>query len=488
MPTPQETPQTLILSEEEIYEFTPEDEVEEIIFKPNPGPQTTFLSSKEREVLFGGAAGGGKSYAILVDAIRDIQHPQFRGLIVRRTLDELRELIDKSRELYKRIYPSIVWSESKKEWRLPNGGNLWFSYLEQDKDVSRYQGQSFSYIAFDELTQWPTPYCWNYLRSRLRTTAPDLNLYMRATTNPGGIGHNWVKKMFIDPSPWGVSFWATDIETGETLRWPKGHSRQGQPLFKRRFIPSKLSDNPYLYNSGEYEANLLSLSEAQRRMLLDGDWDAVEGAAFPEWNRELHVIAPFEIPYTWRRFRSCDYGYSAPTGVVWFAMAPDGQLIVYRELYVKGVLAKDLADKILDLEVNEKISYGVLDSSMWLQRGDPGPSLAEQMINRGCRWRPSDRSKGSRVAGKNEFHYRLQVDEYLEQPRMVFFNNCVNCIAQIPVIPLDKDNIEDIDTDAEDHLYDAIRYGIMTRPRSSLFNFEMGGGNSYQPSDAKFGY
>ena len=471
-----------------IHEETLDPYDREVIFAPNPGPQTQFLAANEREVLYGGAAGGGKSYAILADAARDLGHPQYRGLIVRRTLDELRELIDKSRELYPRIYPGIKWNDSKKEWRHPNGGTLWMSYLEQDKDVTRYQGQSFCYIAFDELTQWPTPYCWTYLRSRLRTTARDLRIYMRATTNPGGIGHNWVKKMFVDPAPWGTTFAATDVETGEVMRYRQGHSKEGQALFKRKFIPARLSDNPYIYEDGEYEANLLSLPEAQRRMLLDGDWDAVEGAAFPEWNRAIHVIKPFNIPYNWRRFRACDYGYSAPTGVVWFAVAPDGQLIVYRELYERGVLARDLADRIVELESEEKISYGVLDSSMWMQRGDPGPSLAEQMIHRGCRWRPSDRSKGSRVAGKNEFHRRLQVDEFTEEPRMVFFDTCTNCIAQIPVLPIDKDNIEDIDTDAEDHLYDAIRYGIMTRPRSSIFDYDPATDYTYKPADSTFGY
>jgi hypothetical protein len=481
--TPSETPQ------HNVYEFPPiEPEVlGNVVFRPNPGPQVEFLSAPEREVLYGGAAGGGKSYAILADAAVSLGHPQFRGLLVRRTLDELRELIDKSKELYPKIYPTIKWSESQKTWRMPNGGTLWMSYLEQEKDVMRYQGQSFCYIAFDELTQWPTPYCWDYLRSRLRTVAPDLKLYMRATSNPGGVGHNWVKKMFVDPAPWGKAFYATNIETGEVLRYPERHLKSGQPLFKRRFIPARLIDNPYIYDSGEYEANLLSLPEAQRRMLLEGDWDAIEGAAFPEWNRAVHVVKPFHIPQAWRRFRACDYGYGSHTGVVWFAVDEDERLIVYRELYVRKVIAIDLAHMILDIEEGERISYGVLDSSLWHQRGDPGPSLAEQMIREGCRWRPSDRSKGSRVSGKNEFHRRLQIDD-LGKPGIMFFDTCINCIAQIPVLPIDRDNPEDIDTDSEDHLYDAIRYGIMTRPRSSLFDFNPETGVSYRPADPVMGY
>ena len=237
-----------------------------------------------------------------------------------------------------------------------------------------------------------------------------------------------------------------------------------------------------------YEANLLSLPEHQRRQLLEGDWDINEGAAFPEFNRHIHVVEPFEIPDNWPKFRACDYGYGSYTGVVWIAVAPDEQLIVYREMYVSKVIATDLADMILDVEQFEKIRYGVLDSSLWHKRGDTGPSLAEQMIMRGCRWRPADRSKGSRVAGKNELHRRLQVDEFTEEPRLVFFNTCSNTISQLPSIPLDKKNPEDVDTHAEDHLYDALRYGIMTRPRSSLFDYDPTSNSGFQASDPTFGY
>ena len=208
------------------------------------------------------------------------------------TTEELRELIFKSQELYPKIWPGIKWSERKMQWTAPSGARLWMSYLDRDEDVLRYQGLAFSWIGFDELTQWGNPYAWNYMRSRLRSTAPDLPIFMRATTNPGGRGHHWVKKMFIDPSPYGKAFDATDIETHEILRYPAGHSKAGKPLFKRRFIPARLSDNPYLSETGDYEAMLLSLPEQQRRQLLDGDWDIKEGAAFTEFDRDIHVIEP----------------------------------------------------------------------------------------------------------------------------------------------------------------------------------------------------
>jgi len=466
-------------------------EAQDVVFKANEGPQTDFLSSSEREVLYGGAAGGGKSYAMLADPLHGLNNANFSGLLVRHTTEELRELIQKSQELYPRAIPGIKWSERKSQWISPRGGRLWMSYLDKDMDVTRYQGQAFNWIGFDELTQWSSPYAWDYMRSRLRSAySKELGLYMRATTNPGGAGHQWVKKMFIDPSPYNKSFWATNIETGDTITFPKGHTKEGEPLFKRRFIPASLFDNPYLSEGGDYEAMLLSLPEHQRKQLLDGNWDVNEGAAFPEFNRSIHVIDPFKIPQSWSRFRACDYGYGSHTGVLWLAVSPSDQLIVYRELYCSKVTATDLADMILNAEQEDgTIRYGVLDSSLWHKRGDTGPSLAEQMNMKGCRWRPSDRSKGSRVAGKNELHRRLQVDEFTDEPRLVFMSTCTNTISQIPALPLDKNNSEDVDTKSEDHLYDALRYGIMTRPRSSIWDFNPATQRSgFQASDPTFGY
>ena len=403
-------------------------EAQDVVFKANDGPQTDFLSSSEREVLYGGAAGGGKSYAMLADPLHGLNNSNFSGLLVRHTTEELRELIQKSQELYPRAIPGIKWSERKSQWISPRGGRLWMSYLDKDMDVTRYQGQAFNWIGFDELTQWSSPYAWDYMRSRLRSAySKELGLYMRATTNPGGSGHQWVKKMFIDPSPYNKSFWATNIETGDTITFPKGHTKEGEPLFKRRFIPASLFDNPYLSEGGDYEAMLLSLPEHQRKQLLDGNWDVNEGAAFPEFNRSIHVIDPFKIPQSWSRFRACDYGYGSHTGVLWLAVSPSDQLIVYRELYCSKVTATDLADMIIDAEQEDgTIRYGVLDSSLWHKRGDTGPSLAEQMNMKGCRWRPSDRSKGSRVAGKNELHRRLQVDEFTDEPRLVFMLSLIH--------------------------------------------------------------
>ena len=176
--------------------------------------------------------------------------------------------------------------------------------------------------------------------------------------------------------------------------------------------------------------------------------------------------------------------------MLWFAVAPDESIIVYRELYVSKVLAEDLAEMVLQLEDGEKIRYGVLDSSCWHRRGDTGPSIAERMIMKGCRWRPADRSAGSRVAGKNEVHRRLQIDQFTGKPRMVFFNTCTQIIADLPTLPIDKNNVEDINTKvSNDHAYDALRYGLMSRPRSSLWDYNpMTHGDGMRISDPVMGY
>jgi hypothetical protein len=463
-----------------------------VVFKPNPGPQTEFLAAPEQEILYGGSAGGGKSYALLADPMRYFDHPSFAGIIFRRTNDELRELIWKSQELYPQAFPGAKWQERKSQWVFPNGGRLWLTYLERDEDVLRYQGQSFSYIAFDEITQYPTSFPWDYMRSRLRTTAPDLPVYQRATSNPGGPGHSWVKKMFVDPAPAGQPYTATNIETGQPMVYPDNHEKAGQPLFQRRFIPASLYDNPYLTQDTSYEASLLSLPEMQRRQLLEGDWTIAEGAAFSEFRAATHVCDPFEIPENWRRFRSCDYGYSSYSAVHWFAIDPAYEtLFIYRELYVSKHTGKDLAKAVLDAEKGERIDYGVLDSSAWHQRGQVGPSIAEEMISMGCRWRPSDRSNGARVSGKNRLHELLKLDETTGVPGIVFFNTCRQIIADLPVIPADPKGSDDIDPKYQsDHAYDSIRYGVMSRPRA-FSPFSDGTGvptKRWRPAVPQFGY
>ena len=453
---------------------------QEVIFEPNSGPQTQFLAASEREVFYGGARGGGKSYAMLIDPLRYCDKAKHRCLLLRRSMPELRDLINHSQQLYPKAYPGAKWREQEKEWRFPSGAKIEFGYAENTTDVLRYQGQSYTWIGVDELPQYPNPDIYNFLRSSLRSVDPEIPVYMRATGNPGNVGSTWVKEMFVDPAVPNTRF-SIDIQT------PVGNRS-----ITRRFIPAKLQDNPYLMQTEDYYIMLASLPEVQRKQFLEGDWGAYEDAAFPEFNRAVHVVEPFEVPRNWNRFRSCDWGYSSPACVLWFAIDFDNNLWIYRELYTQKVVADIFARKVLEMEHGEYIRYGILDSSTWARRGDVGPSIAETMITAGCRWRPSDRSPRSRINGKLELHKRLSVRDKgdKKQPSLFVFNNCINLIRTLPLLPCDKNNPEDVDTHTEDHAYDALRYGCMSRPINPQGNGsdDFNKNKAFKPADRVFGY
>jgi len=346
-------------------------------------------------------------------------------------------------------------------------------------DALRYQGQSYTWIGIDELPQYPSPDIYNFLRSSLRSVDPSIPVYMRATGNPGNVGSQWVKEMFVDPIDANTAF---NVE----ITTPKGIK-----YITRRFIPAKLQDNPYLMQTDDYYAMLSSLPEVQRKQFLDGNWDAFSNAAFPEFNRDIHVVEPFEVPKGWQRFRAADWGYSSPACVLWFAIDYDNNLWLYRELYTQKITADVFARKVLTLEKDEYIRYGVLDASTWAKRGDVGPSIAETMIQVGCRWRPSDRTPKSRISGKLEIHRRLKLnDDKKKEPGLRIFANCRNLLRTFPTLPLDDNNPEDINTHVEDHAYDALRYGCMSRPMHTSYaeRFNRTPRVQFTPSDRIFGY
>jgi|TARA_R100001460_G_scaffold28922_3_gene57633 hypothetical protein len=440
-----------------------------VLFHPNEGPQTDFLAAGEKDVLYGGAAGGGKSYAMLVDPLRYAHRKAHRALILRRSMPELREMIDKSRELYPQAFPGAKFREVEKLWNFPSGAKVEFGFLERDADVYRYQGQAYSWIGFDEITHLPTEFAWNYLASRLRTTDPEIKTYLRCTANPGGVGSQWVKKRYIEPVEHNTSF-------------------EGKDGLSRKFIPAKLADNPYLSEDGVYEQMLKSLPPIQRRQLLEGNWDVAEGAAFVEFDPTVHVITPFELPINWERVKSVDYGYAAESCCLWGILdINDGTLIIYRELYKKGLTGEELGSIITDMEMEDPFSVnGVLDTAAWAKTGTTGPTVGESLVRAGHKLRRADKN---RIQGKIQIHEYLKVKEN-GRPRLQIFNTCPNLIRELQSIPLSKTNPEDVDTHASDHAYDALRYMIMSRPRmeSPLERIRGLKREMYRPSDSKFGY
>ena len=441
-----------------------------IVFRPNDGPQTDFLAAPEIDVLYGGAAGGGKSYAMLVDPLRYAHRAAHRALILRRSMPELRELIDKSRELYPQAFPGCKFREVEKLWNFPSGAKVEFGFLERDADVYRYQGQAYSWIGFDEITHLPTEFSWNYLASRLRTIDSEITPYLRCTANPGGVGAHWVKKRYVTSAPPNESF-------------------EGNDGLTRKFIPARLQDNPYLCQDGRYEQMLQALPEVQRKQLLEGNWDIAEGAAFVEFDLDKHVVLPFDIPLGWERTKGIDYGYASESACIWGSVDPtDGTLIIYRELYRKNLTGVDLAHMITHMEVQDPYSVqGVLDTSAWARTGTTGPTVGETLQRAGHKLRRADKN---RIQGKIQIHEYLRVQQS-GRPRLQIFNTCPNLIRELQGIPLDKNNPEDVDTHASDHAYDALRYLIMSRPRvndpySQLKHLHLQ--QAYTPSDTTFGY
>jgi hypothetical protein len=445
-------------------------EQDNVVFHPNEGPQTEFLAAPEKDVLYGGAAGGGKSYAMLVDPLRYAHKKAHRALILRRSMPELRELIDKSRELYPKAFPGCKFREVEKLWNFPSGAKIEFGFLERDADVYRYQGQAYSWIGFDEITHLPTEFGWNYLASRLRTTDSSIETYLRCTANPGGVGAQWVKKRYVDPIDPNTSF-------------------IGKDGLSRKFIPARLDDNPYLALDGRYKQMLKALPPVQRRQLLDGNWDVAEGAAFVEFDPEVHIVAPFYIPVVWERVKGIDYGYASESCCLWGSVdRSDGTLVIYRELYRKNLTGLDLGRIITEMEIEDPFSVqGVLDTAAWARTGTTGPTVGETLQQLGHKLRRADKN---RIQGKIQIHEYLKVQNN-GRPRLQIFNTCPNLIRELQSIPLSKTRPEDVDTNASDHAYDALRYLIMSRPRITdplerIRNLKRD--SAYKPSDPDFGY
>jgi hypothetical protein len=453
----------------------------DVAFRPNHGPQTDFLAANEREVFYGGARGGGKTYSLLIAPLRFVDKPTSRALLIRRSMPELRDVIFQTQQLYPKAVPGAKFKTQENTWHFPGGARIEFGYCENLQDVLRYQGQSYSWIGVDELPQYDSPDVWHFLRSSLRSADPSIPLHMRATGNPGNRGSRWVKELFIEPCKPNTRF-SEKVE----------YELEGRTLsteITRKFIPASVWDNPYLTQDSSYIAMLASLPEVKRKQFLYGDWDVVEDGAFSEFNRSTHVVEPFEVPNGWTRIRAADFGFSSPSAILWGAVDYDNNIWIYRELYVSKVTADQLGRMIREVESGDgKIYDAVLDSSCWARRGDRGPSIAEMLNAEGCRFRPSDRSPGSRISGKIEIHKRLMVDEDTEEPRLRIFENCPNLIRQLNSLPLDKNNPEDVDTKAEDHAYDALRYMVSSRPTNIRTAFENTPKSTWRPSDNRFGY
>lgn len=447
-------------------------ETHNVIWAPSPRQQA-MMQRKEFEALFGGSAGGGKSDYLLVEALRQVHIKYYRAVILRKTFPELEDLISRSKELYGVAFPQAKYNESKHVWTFPSGAKIYFRNMQHEKDKIKYQGRHFDFVGFDELTHFSWDE-YNYLFSRTRSSGPGLRAYIRATANPGGPGHGWVKARFITAmKP------ETPIKEKTPVRDPSGNIIETES--DRIFIPSSLFDNPDLMrNNPHYLASLAMMPEAQRNALLYGDWDSFSGQVFEEWKNNpdgydtqqwSHVVNPFEIPDGWEIIRGYDHGYAKPFSVGWHAVDYKGCIYRIRELYGMKKDCPNVGQKIEPAEVARQIRAieetdpnlkgrhisGIADPSIFAK--DRGESIADIMAKAGVYWSPGD---NHRIAGKMQYHYRMAFDEH-GRSMFYVFRNCREFMRTIPNLVYDEKNVEDVDTTQEDHIYDECRYVLMSR-------------------------
>ena len=441
-----------------------------IDYVPTP-KQLLFHSTDADEVLYGGAAGGGKSKACVMDALaRTLRYPNSHAYIFRRTFRELEDTIIAEA---KGSYPQGLgrYVSGAHEYRLNNGSIIHFRHCASREDMYTYAGAEILFLYFDELTTFERE-IFDFLKTRLRAKKTlGLVPVVRCTSNPGNIGHAWVKEYFVDAGPFGE----------KVQKEIKSAALGKTKIVTTQYIPSLATENPHI--TEDYIFELEKKPEALRRALLMGEWDAFEGQVFLEWKDDpkhygdrkwTHVIDPFPIPLHWPRFMSFDHGYSKPFSVGWWALAPDGTAYRYREWYgwngtpnkgleispgeiAKGIVEREYDERRENINIDRIADPAIFDRS----RGDSVAQMMEPQGGRdGVYFRKGD---NTRLAGKMQFHERLRFDED-GRPKMQVFRTCRQFIRTIPALPYDLRKAEDVDSDSEDHIYDEARYFLMARP------------------------
>lgn len=435
--------------------------------------QKAFVHAPVFEVLYGGTRGSGKTDSLLAAYLFHVNKgfgPAWRGIIFRKSFPQLSDLIAKSKKMFKPYFGNARFLSSMTDykWIFPTGEELLFRYIAKPDDYWNYHGHEYPFIGFEELTNWATGECYDAMKSCCRSSAPGIPKLYRSTCNPHGAGHNWVKSLFIDPAPQGQLI---NDELGNQRVYIHGHWSENQFLVK---------------NDPQYIARLKSISEPNRRKAwLEGSWDITSGGMFDDvWNKNAHVIKPFKIPDEWYINRSFDWGSSAPFSVCWWAESngeelPDGRIYPAGTLFLIAewygcdseapntglkMLSGDVAEGILEREqelgIAARVDDGPADSAIWAKTD--GPTVASNMSDAGVDWVKADKSAGSRVAGAEELRKRLtaSLQSPMERPGLFIFDTCRAFIRTVPALPRSDKNSDDVDTNAEDHCYDSVRYRL----------------------------
>lgn len=409
--------------------------------------QDQFINSTAREVLYGGAAGGGKSYGQLIDALLfALRYPRSKQLILRRTYPELeKSLIRVSLSLYPRgIYS---YNKSMHFGSFINGSLIDFGYCDSETDVYKYQSAEYDIIRFDELTHF-TEQMYLYLISRLRG-ANDYPKQVKSTTNPGGIGHMWVKARFIDFAPPDV------VKDG------------------RVFIPAKVTDNRFLMEGDSgYIERLKLLSENDQRALLKGEWDLFEGRFFENFSRETHVVKPFDLSSGYRFYLSLDYGLDMLAAYI-FALDSFGRCYVVDELYEgkdnghEGHIVSSAAAAVKRLIAGRKIERMFAPPDLWNRQKDTGRSIAALFFEHGLHLSQVDNTRRAGWLELKEWLRPQPLEQGGMRPRLLIFENCVNLIRAMSALCYSKDDSSDAATTPHEltHAPDALRYFVSGQPK-----------------------
>lgn len=463
-----------------------------VVWAPQPGSQAAFYECPVTEALFEGGRGNGKTESVLMSYAQHVDQgygADWRGIIFRRSVPELQDIIAKSQRLFRELFPAAVYNETRKVWRFAGGEVLIFSEMARPSDYYKFHGHGYTFIGWEEITNWPTPECYTSMFSCLRSSNPNVPRLVRANCNPSGVGHNWVKARFGLPVPAGRL-------VGRVIRSP------GQP--DRVAIHGHLRENRVLEAAEPNYADSLRTSAAEKgpgvaAAWIDGSWDIVSGGMFDDlWSRDVHVLpglVPAEVPAGWTINRSFDWGSSAPFSVGWWAESNGepwtvqgravgvvrGDLIRIAEWYGwngqpnKGcsMAARDIALGVREreraMDILSRVRPGPADTAIWnADAGDPRASVASAMAGAGVTWEQADKGSGSRVQGWEAIRSMLRgalppMSGPRERPGLFVSALCGQFLRTIPVLPRCEKNPDDVDSDSEDHIADEMRYRVRTR-------------------------
>ena len=415
--------------------------------------QELFINAEAFEVLFGGAAGGGKSHGQLIDALLyALKYPKSSQILFRSTFSDLeKSLIRKSRELY----PGRIanYNDSKHTWKLANGSIIDFGYIQYEKDVYQYQSAEYDVIRFDELTHF-TEFEYVYMISRCRG-ANGYPKHIKSSTNPGGIGHTWVKKRFID--------------IGEPNKEHECKLESGK-VSTRIFIPSLVQDNKFLLeNDPDYVDRLDNLPDKEREALKYGNWDIFDGVFFSEFNRKIHVIEPIPIPEHWNKYISMDYGLDK-FAVLFIAIDEKNKAYIYNYIHKEGLIASEAAQMLKSYMRKERFKDIYAPTDLWATDRHTGKSTAEIFMENGITLSQASRKREPGWLAVHEWLKPIktrheQTGEQAITSNMVIFNTILPLIEYLPMIQIDEKNPNDCANEPHEltHICDALRYFCISR-------------------------